>query len=98
MGILGIGFMIVGILGVADGVLAGDHKTKEPAGVVDQVGAAIIQTATKVEQEVSSVVKQLEDSETPKKVGAELKRSANSLGEKVEQVGKKLKDSFTPEK
>ncbi len=98
MGILGIGFVMVCILGVADGVLAGDHKAKEPAGAVDQVGTALKETATKVEQEVSSVVKQLEDSETPKKVGAELKRSANSLGEKVEQMGKKLKDSFTPEK
>jgi hypothetical protein len=38
-GILGILFVIVCSLGVADGVLAGDDKTKESAGVVDQVGS-----------------------------------------------------------
>ena len=98
MGIAGIVFVILCTLGVADGVLAGDNKTKEPAGVVDQVGTALKHTATKIEQEVSSVVKKLEESETPKKVGNELKRSANSLGEKVEQAGKKLKESFNSEK
>ena len=98
MGIAGIVFVIVCTLGVADFVLAGDNKTKEPAGVVDQVGTALKHTATKIEQEVSSVVKKLEESETPKKVGNELKRSANSLGEKVEQAGKKLKESFNSER
>ena len=97
MGTLRIGFVMVCILGVAEGVLAGDHKAKEPTGVVDQVGTALKQTATKVEQEVSTVVKQLEESETPKKVGNELKRSAESLAQKVEQAGKKLKGSFKSE-
>lgn len=36
MGIAGILFVIVCTVGVADRVLAGDGKTKEPAGVVDQ--------------------------------------------------------------
>jgi hypothetical protein len=54
-------------------------------------------TATKIEKEVSSVVKKLEESETPKKVGNELKRSAESLGQKVEQAGKKLKESLKSE-
>ena len=98
MGILGIVAVIVCILGAADGVLAGDQKTKEPTGVVDQVGTALKQTATKIGQEASSVVKQLEESETPKKVGRELKRSAESLGKKVGDAGNKLKDSFNSEK
>ena len=98
MGIAGILFVIVCTVGVADLVLAGDGKTKEPAGVVDQVGTALKNTATKIEQEVSSVVKKLEESETPKKVGNELKRSAESLGQKVERAGKKLKESFKSEK
>ena len=68
MGIAGIAFDIVCTLGVADFVLARDDRTKEPAGVVDQVGTVLKHTATKVEQEVSSVVKKLEDSETPKNV------------------------------
>jgi hypothetical protein len=97
IGIAGILFVIVYPLGVADLALAGDSKTKEPAGVVDQVGTALKNTATKVEQEVSRVVKKVEDSETPKKVGNELKRSAESLGRKVEQAGKKLKESFKSE-
>jgi hypothetical protein len=80
MGIAGVVFVIVCLLGVADFVLAGDDKTKEPVGVVDQVGTALKNTATKIEQEVSSAVKKLEESETPKKVGNELKRSAESLG------------------
>ena len=79
MGIAGIVFVIVCTLGVAEGVLAGDNKTEEPAKVVDQVGTAVKHTATKIEQEVSGVVKKLEESETPKKVGNELKRSAESL-------------------
>jgi hypothetical protein len=94
MGIAGIVLVIVCNLGVADLVLAGDDKTKEPAGVVDQVGTALKNTATKIEKEVSSVVKKLEESETPKKVGNELKRSAESLGQKIEEAGDKLKESF----
>ena len=97
MGIAGIAFVIVCTLGVAGGVLAGDNKTKEPAGVIDQVGTGLKHTATKIEQDVSSVVKKLEESETPKKVGNELKRSAESLAQKVEQAGKKLKGSFKSE-
>lgn len=68
MGIAGIVFVILCILGTADSIPAGDDKTKEPAGVVDEVGTALKDTATKVEQEMSSVVKKLEDSETPEKV------------------------------
>ena len=97
IGIAGIIFVIVRSLGVVDLVLAEDAKSKEPAGVVDQVGTALKNTATRIEQEVSSVVKKLEESETPKKVGNELKRSAESLGQKVEQAGKNLKDSFKSE-
>ena len=97
MGIAGIVFVIVCTLGAADSVLAGDGKTKGPVGVVDQVGTALKNTATKIEQEVSRVVRKLEESETPKKVGNELKRSAESLGHKVEQAGRKLKDSFKSE-
>jgi hypothetical protein len=78
VGIGGILFVIVCTVGVAGFVLAGDNKTKAPAGVVDHVGTALKNTATKIDQEVSSVVKQLEESETPKKVGNELKRSAES--------------------
>ena len=88
MGIAGILFMIVCIVGMANFVQATDNKTKEPAGVVDQVGTALKNTATKIEQQVSGVVKKLEESETPKKVGNELKRSAESLGQKVEEAGK----------
>ena len=68
MGIAGIVFVILCILGMADSIPSGDDKTKEPAGVVDEVGTALKDTATKVEQEMSSVVKKLEDSETPEKV------------------------------
>ena len=75
----------------------GDDKTKEPAGIVDQVGTALKNTATKIEQEMSGVVKKFEESETPKKVGNELKRSAEYLGQKVEEAGKKLKESFKSE-
>ena len=94
MGIAEILFVIVCTVGVADLVLAGDGKTKEPAGVVDQAGTALKNTATKIEQELSSVLKKLQESETPKKVCNELKRSAESLGPKVEQAGSMLKDSF----
>lgn len=93
-GIVGV---IVCTVGGADGVLAGDIKTKESSGVVDQVGTALKNTATKIEQEVSSVVKKFEESETPRKVGNELKRSAESLGQKVEEAGNKLKESFKSE-
>lgn len=75
-------------------VMAGDQKSKD-AGVVDQVGASVKKLGDKIGKEVTGVVKQLEESETPKKVGRELKRSAESLGEKVEQAGKKLQESFT---
>jgi hypothetical protein len=51
-------------------------------------------TATNIEKEVSSVVKKLEESETPKKVGNELKQSAESLGQKIEEAREKLKESF----
>jgi hypothetical protein len=37
--------------------------------VVDQVGAVLKNTATRIEQEVSSVVQKLEESETLKNVG-----------------------------
>ncbi len=97
MGIAEVLFVIVCTLGAADGVLAGDDKTKEPAGVVDQVDTALKNMATKIEQEMSGVVKKFEESETPKKVGNELKRSAESLGQKVEEAGKKLKESFKSE-
>ena len=90
--------MIVCIVGIANFVQAADNKTKEPAGVVDQVGTALKNTATKIEQQVSGVVKKLEESETPKKVGNELKRSAESLGQKVEEAGRKVKESFKSEK
>ena len=93
-GIAGVLLVIVCTVGVADLVLAGDDKTKEPAGILDQVGTALKNMATKIEQEVSSLVKKLEESETPKKVGNELKRSAESLGQKIEAAGKKLKESF----
>lgn len=98
MGIAGILSVVVCIVGVADFVLAEDNKTKEPAGVVDQVGTALKNTATKIEKEVSSVVKKLEESKTPKKVGNELQRSAESLGQKVERAGRKVKESFKSEK
>lgn len=94
MGIAGILLFIVCTVGVADLALAGDDKTKEPAGILDQVGTALRNTAMKIEQEVSSLVKKLKESETPKKVGNELKRSAESLGQKIEEAGKKLKESF----
>ena len=97
IGIAGIVFVIGCTLGAADPVLAGNGKTKGPAGVVDQVGTALKNTVTKIEQEVSRVVRKLEESETPTKVGNELKRSAESLGHKVEQAGRKLKDSFKSE-
>jgi hypothetical protein len=55
-------------------------------------------TETKIAQEVSDVVKKLEESETPKKVGNELQRSAESSGQKVVRAGKKLKDPFKSKK
>ena len=35
-----------------------------------------------MEQEVSSVIKEIEENEIPKKVGNELKQSAESLGQR----------------
>src|SRR5437773_5202553 len=98
MGVAGILFVIVCIVGMANFVQAGDNKTKEPAGVVDQAGTALKNTATIIEQEVSGVVKKLEGSETPRKVSNELKRSAESLGQKFEEAGRKVKESFKSEK
>ena len=72
VGIAGV-VVVVCFLGAAGFVLVGNKKTKEPAGVVDQVGTALRNTATKIEQELSSVVKKIEESETPTKVGNELK-------------------------
>lgn len=95
--IVGIVCVVGFALGGEDFALAGDRTSKEPAGVVDQVGTALKQTATKIEQEVSGLAKKLEESETPKKVGNELKRSAESLGQKVEGAGRKLKESFKSE-
>jgi hypothetical protein len=82
-GIAGILFVTVCSLEAADPVLVGDDKTKEHVGVVDQVGAALKNTATRIEQEVSSLVQKLEESETLKNVGNELKRPAESLGQKA---------------
>ena len=67
-------------------------------GVVDQVGAALKNTAMRIEQEVSSLVQKLEESETLKNVGNELKQSAESLGYKIEGSRKKLKKPFKSEK
>lgn len=97
LGVAGIACAVGIALGATGVVLAGDNKAKEPSGVVDQVGTALKNTATKIEHEVSGMVKKLEESETPKKVGNELKRSAESLGQKVEGAGKKLKESFKSE-
>ena len=52
----------------------------------------------RIEQEVSSVVQKLEESEILKSVGNELKRSAESLGQKIGGAGRKLKESFKSEK
>ena len=41
MGVAGILFVIVCIVGMANFVQAGDNKTEEPAGVVDQAGTAL---------------------------------------------------------
>lgn len=84
------------VLGCVSWVSAGEEKTKNE-GVADQIGTSVKNLATKIEKEVTGVVKKLEESETPKKVGNELKRSAESLGEKVEQAGKKVKESFKSE-
>ncbi len=77
--------------------IAAERNTQENPGVVSQIGTSLKNAATRIEQGVTSVVKQLEESETPKKIGNELKRSANALGEKAEQAGKKLKESFKSE-
>jgi hypothetical protein len=84
------------LLGCIEGGWAGEEKSKDQ-GMADQIGASVKNLATKIEKEVTGVVKKLEESETPKKVGAELKRSADSLGEKVEQAGKKVKESLKSE-
>jgi len=90
--------MGVVVVGGLPGLLwAAEEKSKAAPGVVDQVGTAIKNAATRLEHEVTDVVKKLEDSETPKKVGNELRRSAEAVGEKVEQAGKKLKESFKSE-
>ena len=52
----------------------------------------------RIEQEVSSVVQKLEESETLKNVGNELKQSAESLGYKIEGSRNKLKESFKSER
>jgi hypothetical protein len=52
----------------------------------------------RIEQEVSSVVQKLEESETLKNVGNELKQLAESLGYKIEGSRKKLKEPFKSEK
>ena len=72
----GIIFSLFLFFWLGDVVLAGDEKAKEASGVVDQVGTSVKNLATKIEKEVTGVVKKLEESETPKKVGNELKRSA----------------------
>ena len=77
--------------------VAAERNIQEPPGVVSQIGTAFENAATKIEQGVASVVKQLEESETPKKIGNELKRSATVIGEKSEQAGKKLRESFKSE-
>jgi hypothetical protein len=89
-----MGFSALWCLGTA---VAAEGNTKEPPGLASQIGTALKNAGTKIEQGVTSVVKQLEESETPKKIGNELKRLANALGEKVEQAGKKLKESFKTE-
>lgn len=83
VGIAGV-VVVVCFLGAVGFLLVGVKKTKEPAGVVDQVGTALRNTATKIEQELSSVVKKIEESETPTKVGNKLKRSVESIGPKVD--------------
>lgn len=88
--------LVVLVCVVASGshVFAADEQAAPSGGVVDQIGTSVKNLATKIEKEVTGVVRKLEDSETPKKVGNEVKRSANVLGEKVEEAGKKLKESF----
>ncbi len=76
---------------------AEDKKTKAEPGIVEQLEAALKNAAAKVEKGFTDTVKQIQESETPKKVGKEVKRSAESLGQKVEEAGKKLKQSFKSE-
>jgi hypothetical protein len=89
-------FSIEGAAAGGGGLAAEDPAQKSPRAL-DQIETAVKNAAPKLEQEVTGLVKKLEDSETSKKVGHELKRSAEALGEKVEQAGKKLKDSFKSE-
>ena len=92
--VMWLGVMGVSALWCVGVAVAAERNTQETPGVVSQIGTSLKNAATRIEQEVTSVVKQLEESETPKKIGNELKRSANALGEKAEQAGKKLKESF----
>lgn len=89
--------VMVGSLCLVGRAMAAEGEAKENPGVVDQVGTAVKNAATRLEKEVTGIVKKLEDSETPKKVGNEIKRSAESLGQKAEEAGKKLKQSFKSE-
>lgn len=95
--VLWIGVMGFNALWCVGTAFAAERNTNETAGVARQIGTALKNAATEIEQGVTSVVKQLEESETPKKIGSELKRSATVLGEKAEQAGKKLKESFKSE-
>lgn len=69
------GTLIVACMGVvAVGSLTGtlwasEEAAKPTSGVVDQMEKAIKHAATKLEHEMTDVVKKLEDSETPKKEG-----------------------------
>lgn len=76
---------------------AEEKKKHAEPGIVEQVETAVKNAAAKVGDSFNSAVKQVEESETPKKVGRELQRSAESLGKKVEEAGKKLKQSFKSE-
>lgn len=94
--VMRIGVTLAALICV-NSVRAAEGDAKDNPGVVDQVGTAVKNAATRLEKEVTGIVKKLEDSETPKKVGNEIKRSAESLGQKVEETGKKLKQSFKSE-
>ena len=85
---------LVPVLGLWPGPASAEEKKTPEPGFVEQIETELKQAAVKVEEGFSSVVKQFEESETPKKVGNELKRSAESLGQSLEDAGKKLKQSF----
>lgn len=95
--VLWVGVMGFNALWWVGTAVAAERNTNETSGLATQIGTALKNAGRKIEQGVTSVVKQLEESETPKKIGNELKRSATVIGEKVEQVGKKLKESFKTE-